>query len=645
MNQWAPTGVLSTPVVALGLAAVLAARQGPAPTFRAGVELIQLDVSVLDKGRHPVHGLSAADFTVRVDGIVRPVVAFKAVTLPPPPPPPSAPWIRDVAPDVVTNTHPGGRAIVIMIDDATVTPMAGNLSPNFWMLKGRVTARRVVDELGADDVAAVVFTSNNHTAQGFTNDRARLLTAIDTSVLLPPAQLRVNTGVPYGKTSSPEQNGYCYCGVCSVEALANVAESLRSLPQQRKIIIYLSSGVGIRPDINDACNMMRREAQLSALRKAALANVTINPIDPQGFVPYVDDPDNPNSSLSYLRTMAESTGGRAVVNNNDMDLEVPRVLAESSSYYLLGVESTGVVKDGRFHEIDVRVSRPDLEVRTRKGYYDPTTTERKATAAVAASGDLDGSIEGVMPKSDFPMDVAVAPFADRQGTLAIVLGATQPGNGAERSTPRTEQIEVVASLFNPETGKFIGSRRSRLNLAWNRTDASAGYYEVLARLPVTGGRYEVRLGLKTGDARTASVYTFAEVPNFSGDALSLSGLVLNVQPAARVAPSNAFADLMPLVPTARRRFRATDRVAGFVRVYQKRWTSAAAVTMRITDERNAVGAIRTTRLEEPPNRATNGVDYRFDVPVAGLPKGEYLLSVDVEAGDRTDRRAARFTIE
>src|SRR6185295_6133567 len=101
------------------------ARQG-APTFRSGVELIQLDVSVLDKARHPVNGLSATDFTVRVDGVARPVVAFKAVTLPPPSPPPSAPWIRDVAPDVSTNTHPGGRAIVIMIDDATVTPMLGN---------------------------------------------------------------------------------------------------------------------------------------------------------------------------------------------------------------------------------------------------------------------------------------------------------------------------------------------------------------------------------------------------------------------------------------------------------------------------------------------------------------------------------------
>ena len=639
----------STLLVLTGLAAGLpAARQEPAPVFRAGVDLIQLDVSVLDEARRPVPGLSAADFTVRVDGVVRPVVAFKAVTLPPPPPPPSAPWIRDVAPDVATNTRPGGRAIVIMIDDATVSSMDSTVGPSFWMLKARATARRVVDELGPDDVAAVVFTAYNHTAQGFTNDRERLLGAIAKSVLFPPPQLMGSTGVPYGKTSTPDENGYCYCGVCSVEALTHVAELLRSLPQQRKILIYISSGVAIRPDITEPCNMLRREAQFNALRKAALANVTINPIDPQGIV-VEGVVDGPSSRRSYLVTMAESTGGRAVVNNNDMDLEVPGVLAESSSYYLLGVESTGVVKDGLFHEIDVSVGRPDLEVRTRMGYYDPTTKERKAMAAAAASRDLDGSIEGVLPKSDFPMDVAVAPFGgNRQGTLAIVLGATHPVDGVDRGTRRAgavETVELLASLFNPETGKFRGSQNAKLSLNWNRTDASAGYYEVLVRLPVKSERYELRLGLKKSDGRTASVYTFAEVPDFRGEALSLSGLVLSVAPAAPAAPRNAFADLMPIVPTARRRFRATDQVAGFVRVYQKRWASPAVVTLRVTDERNQVTATRTTRLDEPLNRATNGADYRFDVPMAGLAAGEYLLSIDVEADQRTARRAVRFTVE
>jgi hypothetical protein len=226
-----------------------------------------------------------------------------------------------------------------------------------------------------------------------------------------------------------------------------------------------------------------------------------------------------------------------------------------------------------------------------------------------------------------------------------VLGATHLGDAVDRGTRRIEAVELLASLFNQETGKFMGSQNVKLNLNWNRTDASTGYYEVLVRLPVRSERYELRLGVKRGDARTASVYAFAEVPDFRGEALSLSGLVLSVTPASPAAPRNAFVDLTPIVPTARRRFRATDHVTGFVRVYQKKWTSAAVVTLRITDERNAIRATRTTRLDGPPNHAANGAAYRFDVPMAGLAKGEYLLSVDVEAGDRTARRAVRFTME
>jgi hypothetical protein len=98
------------------LAAVAQDQRTSQPTFRSGVDVIELDVSVLDKDRHPVSGLTAADFTVRVDGQPRPVVAFHAVDLPKPIPP-SAPWIRDVAPDIATNTKPSGRVVVIVIDD------------------------------------------------------------------------------------------------------------------------------------------------------------------------------------------------------------------------------------------------------------------------------------------------------------------------------------------------------------------------------------------------------------------------------------------------------------------------------------------------------------------------------------------------
>ena len=88
------------------------------PTFRAGVDIVYVDVSVLDGHRKPVRGLSAADFTVKEDGKVRPVVAFSPVTLPPREPAKTA-WADQTAPDVVTNEHVReGRLVIILMDQS-----------------------------------------------------------------------------------------------------------------------------------------------------------------------------------------------------------------------------------------------------------------------------------------------------------------------------------------------------------------------------------------------------------------------------------------------------------------------------------------------------------------------------------------------
>ncbi len=80
------------------VALALPVAQQPPPTFRTGVEAVVLDVSVLDKDRRPVRGLTAADFTILEDGKPHDIRTFKAIdmedvveTLP-------APWLREVAP-------------------------------------------------------------------------------------------------------------------------------------------------------------------------------------------------------------------------------------------------------------------------------------------------------------------------------------------------------------------------------------------------------------------------------------------------------------------------------------------------------------------------------------------------------------------
>jgi hypothetical protein len=88
--------------------------QIPPPTFRIGINAVQLDVSVLDAQRRPVRGLTAADFTVLEDGKPRRIVQFSAVELPSVAP--VAPAAADaVQPDVVRNDLPKGRLVGLRV--------------------------------------------------------------------------------------------------------------------------------------------------------------------------------------------------------------------------------------------------------------------------------------------------------------------------------------------------------------------------------------------------------------------------------------------------------------------------------------------------------------------------------------------------
>src|SRR6266545_4643188 len=99
-RRWIAAGVFLTFALAIN-----AAQQPPAPapgaipTFRGGIDIVELDVSVLGHDRVPVRGLTAADFTVLEDGEPQPIVAFDAVDLPDVARE-GASWLRDIAPDV-----------------------------------------------------------------------------------------------------------------------------------------------------------------------------------------------------------------------------------------------------------------------------------------------------------------------------------------------------------------------------------------------------------------------------------------------------------------------------------------------------------------------------------------------------------------
>ena len=444
--------------------------------------------------------------------------------------------------------------------------------------------------------------------------------------------------------------------MCSIETLARVAEGLVSLRQQRKTIFYISPGVQVGTPMSpfealpapfaafqDGCEAQKHDALMDTFRRAQLANVTISAVEPNGL--------GAKSYPEFLRAIAENTGGRAVVHDNDPELQVGRLLVESSAYYLLGFEPAPHQADGGFHRIQVKVAGRDAQVRARSGYFAENAKERKTPRAETAS--LDDAIGGVVAKSDVPLQVSVAPFADGRGkcALAIALSVTEPVRPAERNAAanagsKPADVDVLATVLDSQ-GRSFGSRRLTLRLGLNRASGRDLHYEILPRLPVSPGRYEVRLAVRTGDARTGSVYAFVDVPDFTRAPVSLSGLVVAASPAGSAAPSDAYADLLPIVPTARRVFRPTDRVTVFARSYQggRHAVVSATATARIVDATNQEVLRSETALGATSSGALRSADYRLAVPVDRLGPGYYLLTVSISAASGAVERSLSFQIQ
>ena len=68
--------------VVVTLPILFAQQPAERPVFKSRADVVPLDVIVLDHNRHPVRGLTAADFHVVADGDDRPIVIFDAIEMP-----------------------------------------------------------------------------------------------------------------------------------------------------------------------------------------------------------------------------------------------------------------------------------------------------------------------------------------------------------------------------------------------------------------------------------------------------------------------------------------------------------------------------------------------------------------------------------
>ena len=622
---------------AIWLTALRAAQQLPPPTFRGGVELVEFDVTVLDRHRKPVEGLTVADFTVRDNGEVRPIVAFTPVTLPGPAPVP-AKWMTSFAPDVVTNAPTEGRLVVVLLDR--------NIAYGRSAQTAREVGAAIVDRLGPGDLAAVVHTAHLNQSQNFTADRQRLLAAIQSRGV--GMSLAVGAGRDIGD---------CPCGVCSIDAIAHVARTLASAGPRQKTIFFIGSAIATAFDADDGggtapgggdCVQDRWMATREMFAAAQQANVVVHTIDPLGLEALPPAASAAGAGrggqrvmqdLDSLRELASATGGHAVLNTNGPTDRIGPLFEEAQSYYLLAFDAGRPMANGRMRRVEVTVNRPGVEVRTRRGYYPPGSVPAVTTARSAARARVAPDIAGLLPNSALPLKMALVPVAEPgrdDPAVGIVLGVDRGTRSSDGG-----RIALGAKAFDTH-GREQGSVRQVFDAA-----AIPGSFDVLARMYLRPGQYEIRASLDApGGASTAgSVYGYIDVPDFRRQRISLSGIALGRRGRAAL-PADGLADLLPTAPTAERVFAPSDRVKGFVRMYQQ--TSgrpvAATLTVAVLDATDRVLTEQTTAFDAGRFEPARAADCPFDLPLANLAPGDYLLRLDARASKATATRGVRFTV-
>ncbi len=386
-----------------------------------------------------------------------------------------------IPPDVTGNDQPDGRIVVILIDpflERVMVPGRRSIADPPGITALRATAARVVDSLGPGDVAAVTHTFYG-APQNFTADKARLKRAIDTSAF--GTQIR----------AEGQDVGDCNCGTCRAQAITRIARALRDEPQRRKALFFIGERIPLAP-VPGSCNTYLEPATREMVNATQLANVTVHAVDPNALettnVRAGDDfmPEGATAAMAAqeranreflierhqsLQTVADWTGGRAILNTNVPEESVRPILDESSAYYLLAFEATDVKRDGRFHPITVRVNQPGLEVRTRKGYYSESVVA--GSAAPGAAPSLEDVSRRLLPSRGLPMSVTIAPFRAPNGS-AVVLVTTgvkaseppAPGGkpAADAAQPPLEPIEILTSAFT-DSDKAVEWQRQRVSAA------------------------------------------------------------------------------------------------------------------------------------------------------------------------------------
>jgi VWFA-related protein len=405
-------------VLASGLATAFcvssAIFQTPQPVIRSGSQVVRVTVVARDRGGKPASGLTADDFVVTEDRKSVAISFFQEVKGPAPANTSSATASAGTFSNVSATAAPP-NVTVILLDRLNTK----------WddQARARDALRVILAQARPDDRLAVYALDGSalRVLHDFTRDARSLLDAVNGSARPTSAE----TDVRSDPDAPPmvAQFMATRASTTTMVALQTIGAHLSAVPG-RKNLVWVSAGFNINdldhgPDVSAATAIQRATRELNA------AGISVYPIDPSGLAgPFSQVTATTTTFGSFsgqmdshaiLQTLAEATGGRVFVNNNDVAGSIRTAIDDAEQHYEIDYYSPSPAADGRYREIKVTTRKP-VELRYRQGYY--------ATPASAPGGDRKTALERAIgdPLDASAIPVTLTPSAAAGGVqLAISI--------------------------------------------------------------------------------------------------------------------------------------------------------------------------------------------------------------------------------
>ena len=634
-----------------------AAPQQPAspdqqPVFRTGINTVRVDVIVTDRQGNPVTDLKLEDFEITEDGKPQKAETFRLVKIDTETAPAyTSRAIRSRNDEETAAADENSRLFTIFLDDYHVRKETS-------MSVKKPVVEFIANQLAPGDLLGVMYP----------------LTPIDAVVLNRNHQGVISTvekfmGRKYDYEPINEvERGYVYKlnpqaieqirRQVSLTAIRGICTKLGSLREGRKSLILVSEGYTsllppqLRSNLPGAIagpgdltrdpfaaenNIMEDRARFSAdtdlmmeLRDVFDAcnrnNTSIYAVDPRGLsagefdvannISMRTSQDYLNASMNTLRELADNTDGRAIVNRNDLGRAMTQIVRDQSAYYLVGYTSSQAPQDGKFHEIRVRVKRPGLQVRARKGYWAYTADDIKRAMAGPKPGPPPAVTKAL---------AAIAPMTNRRYVrtwignekgdagktkLTFLWEPLPPTPGVKRDEPRR-----VTVLATSPAGEIVYRGRVPGELAPAGSGGSISF-------DAAPGKLDVRLTIEGDGTGTLDVEDRTlDVPDLTAPEVLIT--TPRVWVARNAREMTALQSPTPPAPSAGRDFRRTDRLLIKFNTIAP-GTVAAKVTAQLLNQQG-------TKMSDIAVKSEAGQADTIDLPLANLAAGQYLLEITATA--------------